>query len=122
MEPIRGGISGLSLDGDRLDVVGEVEIRMGLPTRETEVGAVDVLGFTEGVGVPGMYFELSDSASRDHEKLGNVTNGTLTVEMKNGKVFSLANCWSKNPDGGVLNSQTGRIRYEFDGIKMIPIL
>lgn len=118
----RGGINGVSIDGDRLDVDGSVEIRLGKPMREAKVGPTKVLGYNEKPTVPGIYLDVAEGSEVDHDKLSEVKNATITVEMKNGKVYSLANAWSKNPDGGVLNPEDGNIRYEFDGTKLTPIL
>lgn len=111
----KGGIIFLKTDSELLDAKGEFTYNLGQPKREAVVGADQVHGYSETPQVAFIEGEVTDSQGLDVEKLTNISDATVTLELANGKVFVLRNAWFAGE--GNIGTQQGNIAVRFEGLQ-----
>jgi hypothetical protein len=109
-----GGIIFLKVDGQLYQAKGNFTYNLGSPKREALIGADGVHGFKETIQVPYVEGAISDSDELDLSKLTTIRDATVTLELANGKVFSLEQAWYA-ADGNV-TTEEGEIQVRFEGI------
>ncbi len=109
----RAGLISFEIDGERYDVVGNIEYTLGETVREELVGADRVHGFMEKPGTPTMSLELRDEASLDVAKVLRMVDVTCMAELTNGKTVFLRNAFQAGE--GTQGTEEGAIAVRFVG-------
>lgn len=110
---LRAGIFYLKVNGTMHDAKGAFTYSLGLPKRETIVGADGPHGFKTTPQVPYIEGEITDARDLDLKKLCETVGATVTLELQNGKVIVLreaAYCGD-----GKVQTEEGNIVVRFEG-------
>jgi len=110
-----GGIILLKRDSDLLQAKGEFTYNIGAPKREAVVGADAIHGFKEEPQVAMIEGAITDSDELDLKDLLTFRDGTITLELANGKVIVLREAFYA-ADGNVTTSE-GEIEVRFEGVE-----
>ncbi len=113
--PRVAGVCYIKVDGDQLEVKGSVEVPLSDIKRETVMGLTGAAGYKEtaeaayvkltAVFVPG--FPL--------DTLKNGTNMTVTAELANGKIYTLAGAYLT--DAPAIKADEGEVELNFGGMR-----
>ena len=114
---IRGGIRACTINGEGVDVAGNIDYNLGLPVREERTGAIAYLGVTEKTQPATMEFEIVDRGDLNLAELAQTTGATMHVELKNGKVLTGRDMTAVG-DWGV-GSEEGKIKAKFVGPSIV---
>ena len=109
-----GGILYIAVNGERLQAKGSFTYNHGVDKREAVVGSDQVHGFKELPQAPFIEGAITDSDELDVPTLKAVRDSTVTLELANGKVFTLSQAWYA-ADGDV-TTEEGEIQVRFEGI------
>ena len=109
------GICYVKVDGSQLEVKGGIECPVSSLSREAVMALSGVAGYKEIAKRP--FVKVSAIVTPDFplSQLQAGTNMTITAEMSNGKVYTLAGAWMEG-DGNDVNGEEGTIELEFSGI------
>lgn len=110
-----GGIIFFKVDGELFQAKGAFSYNLGVNKREAIVGADVVHGFKEEPQVAMIEGAITDSDELDLEQFLNIRDATATLELANGKVFVLRECFYAG-DGNVTTDE-GEIEVRFEGIR-----
>ena len=110
----RSGVLFVKVNGQQYDAKGSFTYNAGSPKREALVGADRVHGYKELPQVPFVEGEITDSGTLDLSALTNIVDATVTLELANGKVFTLRDAWYA-ADGEV-GSEEANIQVRFEGM------
>ena len=116
------GLKYLKINGIELDVKGNVGIHLGKDQLEEIVGSDKFHGFKVTPKAAMIELEITDSKELSLDWLSNLKDGTVVIGLRNGKLYSLSNACSTNPDGGKLETEEGKISVKFVGKKMSELL
>ena len=110
------GTAFVKVDGDQLTLSGTLKVDPSEFEREGMVGLSGVAGFNEKNVIPEVEIEIFVTSQTDLTKLKDLVDGSVTVELANGKVFVLRNAWlaSRLPIDGA----EGKLPIKFQGQKM----
>jgi len=111
-----GGLISLQINGEVFNAKGDWEYGFGLPKRSAMVGAERVHGFTEEPQVPYVQGEITDRNGVDVRALQNVTNGTIVLQLGNGKVIILREAYHAGE--GSVHVKEGNIAVRYEGAGM----
>ena len=112
----RGGVIFFKIDSVLRDAKGSFTYNMGAPKREGMINAdLTVAGYKEMGQVPFIEGEITDQRDLILSDFLNIENATLTLELANGKVFTLRNAWFA-ADGNV-QTEEGNIQVMFQGLE-----
>ena len=109
----RGGVIFFKIDSVLRDAKGNFTYNFGAPKREALIGADQVVQGYKSMGqVPFIEGEITDQRDLIVTDFLNIENATLTIELANGKVFTLPQClvcrrWKRADRGG---KPSGQIR------------
>ncbi|MBO3274129.1 phage tail tube protein [Pseudomonas schmalbachii] len=109
-----GGIISLKIDGESYDAKGNFSYNLGANKKEMVVGADGIHGYKELPQVPYIEGEITDSAEISMEKIRNVTNATVTLQLANGKLIALRNAVEASDGTG--NTEEGNQTVRFEGM------
>jgi len=110
-----GGTAYLKVDGNQYDLHGNLTVYIGGEERESVTGMDGVHGFVGKPMPPFLEADLSDSGGLSLEDLGAITAATITVELNNGKAYSLQDAWvTKTPE---LNPAEARMTVRFEALR-----
>lgn len=110
----RGGTIFFKVDSVQRDAKGNFTYNAGGPKREAMIGAdLIVQGYKEMGQVPFIEGEITDQGDLSLTEFINLENVTATLELANGKVFTLAEAWYA-ADGNV-QTEEGNIQVRFEG-------
>lgn len=110
-----GGIIQLKVNGEYLNAKGNFTYGYGKETRTTIKGSDKIHGYTSEVGVPFIEGEITDDGELSMDTIASIIDGTVTLELGNGKIFALYSAWSVNPDGISGQTEEGNIGIRFEG-------
>ena len=113
------GTAFISLDGKRLRLAGEFSVQPSTATRETLTGMDGVHGYKQKPAAGKISAKLRDGADVSVTALGNVTNGTVTVELANGKTWSGAGMWCTEQP--TVDAEEGTIDWKLEGASVTEI-
>ena len=83
----------LKINNKLLHASGDFSYSLGLPKREgMTTSSEGSVGYKEEQTIPHMEGDLIDK-NLDQNELSNVTDGTVTLELANGKTFVLSNAY-----------------------------
>lgn len=108
------GICYIKVDGSQLEVKGGVECALAPTKKETVMGLAGNAGYKETA--ERQYIKVTAILTNDFP-IANIqqgTNMTITVEMANGKIYTLTGAWLEGESGA--NGEEGEIELEFTGI------
>lgn len=111
----RAGVFYLTVDGEQMESYGEFTYQVGKVKREALPGNNKINGFKEEVQIPFIEGQITDSGTLDVEALTNIVDGTAAMDLPNGKVFHLRNCWYAG-EGTVKTSDAG-ISFRLEGLE-----
>lgn len=84
-----GGTLRCTVDGEAIRCQGEFTYRPSVPKRTAVLGTNGVVGCTEEPQVPFVEGAVTDSASTSLDKLFNIFDATIQLDLINGKSFML---------------------------------
>jgi Phage tail tube protein len=105
----------VKVNGEIVDVVGNVEYDLGEPQREALVGADRVHGFTEKPKVPYLKLEVTDRQGFDLRGFFNVSGATVIWTGRNGKGVTLSEAWYAG--AGTVQSEDGKVDVVFQAMR-----
>lgn len=110
----KGGVIAVALNGEVQDAKGAFTYNLGRPKRTAVIGSDGrVHGYKEE-GQPGyIEGELTDRGSLDLEALVKFADGTVTLELANGKVIVLRDAFYAADGEG--NTEEGALKVRFEG-------
>jgi hypothetical protein len=109
----RGGIITLTIDGVQYDAKGNFSYDLGQPKRDAIIGADKVHGFKETPKAPYIEGEITDRANMDVAALCALVEGTITLDLANGKEIVLRQAWFSGD--GTVQTQEANIAVQFQG-------
>lgn len=115
-----GGILFLRINGELLQVKSQVTYDLGRPKRDAVLGPSDVHGYTEKAKVPYMECTITDSPDLSSEDLQNLDDGTVVLEVPNGKIITLREAWYAGE--GTQTTDEGEISCRWEGISADEII
>ena len=107
------GIAYLKADGKQLEIKGGIEIPVSPVSRETVMSLTGNAGFKETANR--QFIKITAVFTRDFpiQTIAQGTNMTVTAELANGKVFTLAGAYLEGDTTS--NGEDGTIELEFSG-------
>ncbi len=112
----------LKIDGETYLAKGSFTYGLGKAMRETILGHDKVHGFKELPSIPFIEGEITDDGSFRMDRLGNVTNSTITLSLGNAKIMVLRNAWITNSDGLTGSSEESNVSVRFEGKSMEEVV
>lgn len=108
-----GGVIFFKVDGVQYPAKGNFSYSLGTPKREAIMGADGFHGYKEMPQVCYIEGEISDTYDLDVNSLLNVTNGTVLLELANGKSIVLRGAYYAGE--GKLETEEGKVAIRFEG-------
>lgn len=108
-----GGIAYLKIDGVQYDLRGNAKYSPGDIERESVAGMDGVHGYKEMVAVPYIEMDLTDRPTIEIKKLQALNDVTVTLELINGKAFTLRNAWYVTR--AEMDAAEGQMTVRFEG-------
>ena len=108
------GLLYLRVDGVQRNVKGSFTYNLGQPKREAIVGPDGVHGYKEMPQAPYIEGEITDQSDLALADLFNITDGTITLELANGKSVVQRNSWYAG-DGNV-GTEEANVQIRFEGL------
>jgi len=111
------GIAFIKADGVQLEVKGGIEIPFSAVSRETVMSLAGNAGYKEIANR--QFIKITAVFTRDFPiaKLSTMTNGTVTAELANGKVYTLTGAYLEGET--TTNGEDGETELEFSGVSGI---
>ncbi|WP_028310983.1 phage tail tube protein [Derxia gummosa] len=109
------GVCYLKVDGELIEIAGDVECPLTEFKREPVMGADGVVGYKETPVAPYIKVTGITTPGFPIEKLRQMTDGQGTAEFANGRVYSLSGMWLQGDTG--VKSEAGTADLEFYGLK-----
>jgi len=89
----RAGRISFRIDGELYEAKGSFSYNLGADLREEIVGADGIHGYKETPQAAYIEGAVTDREDLDWEKLVTADDVTVTLELNNGKVITLASAW-----------------------------
>lgn len=105
----------LKVDGVQYPAKGSFTYNLGQPKRDGIVGADGVHGYSEVPQLPFIEGEITDMPDASLKDLLNKVDGTVTLELANGKVISLQEAWFASE--GNVSTEAANIAVRFEGMR-----
>ena len=102
------------VDGQLLWARGGWKVNYAKRTREGVVGQDGVHGYLEKPALPSVEGEITDRGELSLEKLDRIENGTVTVELANGKTYVLSEAWLRSDLS--IETEEGKLLVKFEGM------
>lgn len=107
-----GGIIFVKVDGEQYRAKGSFTYNLGKPKRDAVVGSDGTHGYKELPQVAFVEGVFTDEIGISVEKLLEVKDATVTLELANGKVISYRDSWFAG-DGNI-TTEEGEIAVRFE--------
>lgn len=109
------GICYIKVDGTQLTLKSDsgMDIPINSTTKEAVMGLAGVAGYGETAQRPHIKGAFIFEPDFPISTLVNMTNGTITAELANGKVYTLAGAWMEGET--LADGVGGEIPVEFSG-------
>lgn len=88
-----GGTAYVKVNGKQYLLKGSIVVSIAPKEREGVAGMDGVHGFLEKPRVPSISGDFTVTADTDLNEIQDMTDGTITVELNNGKTAVLTNAW-----------------------------
>lgn len=108
------GVASLSANGTQYDLGGTITYSPSLVEREGMAGLSGPTGYKETPRIPYFEVELHTTSGLDFEDLEAFTNGTVQINLANGKTYVLRQAWTVPPFDG--NAADGTVTVRFEGL------
>lgn len=109
------GTSYIKVDGQQLEVSGGHEVPLMDVKREAAMANSGVSGFKETAVKPSTKIKANVPATFPVALLRSATNMTVTSELANGMIYTIAEAWVEGEP--MINSEDGTIDLEFSGMR-----
>ena len=109
------GIIYFKVNGEQIRAAGSFSFGLGKHQREAVVGHDGVHGFKEIPTIPFIEGETTFDVDLDLDRLAEMDDVTVTLELSNGKTVVLRNAWFVNKDGLTGSTEEGKIPVRFEG-------
>ncbi len=109
----RAGILYFKIDGEIKDAKGNFTYNLGADRKEAIVGADRVHGYKVTPQVPYIEGEITDKQDFDIQKLLDIEDATITLELRNGKTVVVKEAWYAAE--GNIGTEEGNIQVRFEG-------
>lgn len=111
------GICYIKVDGEQLEVGGDVECPLNDVKRETKMSVNGPSGYSETAMRPYIKLKANLVPSFPRDKLRSSTDMTITAELANGMVYTLSSGWLEGETA--VKGSEGEVDLEFSGMKGI---
>ena len=109
------GTSYIKVDGQQLEISGGHEVPLMSVKREAVMGVAGVSGVKEVAIKPSTKIKANVPRNFPVELLRSATDMTVTSELANGMVYTVAGAWVEGEP--MINSEDGTIDLEFGGMR-----
>ena len=109
-----GGTIFFKIDGVQHDAKGSFTYNHGAPKREAVIGPDRVHGYKENPQVAFIEGAITDRSDLNVRALLDLLDGTVTIELANGKTFTLSGAYYGH-DGGI-TTEEGEIPIRLEGV------
>ena len=106
------GVLYVRVDGRQHDAIGDFTYNLGIPKKETVVGADRIHGYKEMPQVAYVEGEVRDRDDLDLEALRRITNGTVTLDLANGKTVAFQECVEVSD--GTVGTENANVQIRFE--------
>lgn len=110
----RAGVLFVKVNGRQYDAKGNFSYNLGRPKRTGMVGHDGMHGYKELPQIPYAEGEITDSRTLDLAALADIVDATVTLELANGKVFTLRDAYYA-ADGDV-GTEEANVQVRFEGM------
>ena len=112
---MRYGINAIKIDGQKVEVRGSAEIKLGAEEREPILGVDNepLKGYAVRRHAP--MIDADISFSRKYEWILEIKDSSVVVDLEDGTSFFLNNAFSKNSDGFNWGPEEGTGKLELVG-------
>lgn len=107
------GVAFWAVDGTRLAVRGNLTVSPSATEKTGIAGQDYVHGYSETPLVPYIQGDVSLQPGTRIADVDAITNSTITVELADGRVFTLKNAWRAGRSE--VNSKDGQFQVRFEG-------
>ncbi|GFZ80753.1 phage tail protein [Elstera cyanobacteriorum] len=102
------------VDGEMLWARGAWKVNFARTVREGVAGQDRVHGYTEKPAIPSVEGEVTDRGELSLDKLSQIENATVTVELVNGKTYVLSEAWLVSELS--IETEDGKFSVKFEGM------
>lgn len=117
---LRAGIVSVKSNGIQYDAKGNFTYNLGHAKRNHITGSDGPHGFSVTPQTPFIKGVITDSGSLDVQTILDLEEGTVTIDLANGKLIALSEAWYEGE--GDITTEEGEIPFEFYGINCEEIL
>ncbi len=107
----RGGVIALLIDGERVDVKGNVTYNLGLDANEPILGASGPQGYKSVPQVPRCEGTLTDRAGLDVAEMMRKSDAQIVLELANDKSIAFQDAYFGGE--GDITTEEGEISFRF---------
>lgn len=108
------GTAYIKADGKQFEVMGSLECPLTNTTKSPVMGLAGVVGYKEIAKEPYIKFDAGFVADFPINDLQNMTNGVITAELANGKVYTLTGAFLSG-DENTADAEEGKAGLYFSG-------
>lgn len=101
------------VDGQQYSVSASVSYNLGRPKRESFSSSAHEHFYKEVPQVPYIEGEVIDNGSLDVAKFMDLSDATITAELRNGKTVVVRNGWQAGE--GTVNAEESKMPFKFEG-------
>lgn len=115
-----GGIAYFKINNIQYALRGNMKYSAALFEREVVTGMDGIHGFKESFKAPYLECDVTDRGNLSTELLNQLTDATITVELNNGKIFTLNNaaCLTQIE----VDAMEGQFTIRFEGLSAKEVL
>lgn len=113
------GIIYLKVDGVQYPAKGAFTYNLGRPKRDGIVGAESVHGYGEVPQIPFIEGEVTDMPDAKLTDLLDKVDGTVTLELANGKTIVLHEAWFAGE--GTVSTEAANVAVRFEGVSATEV-
>ena len=104
----------VKIDGVQRQAMGDWTYNLGFPKKEMVVGADEIHGYMERPQVAYAEGEIRDQSELSVGELRQITDGTITLELANGKHIVLRNCIEASD--GTVGTEAANVGVRFESM------
>lgn len=108
----RAGVIYLRINGEMQEAKGSFSYNLGLPKRDAIIGADKIHGYKEAIQVPFIEGAVTDRPDLKLEDFASLDDGTVTLELVNGKTIVLTEAWFAGEGTVTTEEAEIGVRYE----------
>jgi hypothetical protein len=108
----RAGIIWFYLNGSRMEAKGTFTVNPGHPKRDAIIGADEIHGYKETPQIAYIEGAITDAPDLDTAALRQMTNTTVTLQLNNGKTWTLEDAWYASEGDWTSDEAEIAVRFE----------